>query len=190
MNREDQSPRSVTALLLKWRQGDAQALEEVSARLYEELRRLARLQMRSERKSHTLQPTAVVHEAYLRLIDLELDWQDRAHFLCMTARTMRRVLVDHARARNAAKRGAGAIRLTLDDAFAVTEPDIDILALDLALIELQSHEERPAKVIELHYFGGLSYKEIAEVLQISENTVDRDLSFARAWLQRALRTQT
>lgn len=180
------NPESVTNLLLKWRQGDQKALDRLLVRLYDEMRRLARLKMRSERPGHTLQPTAVVHEAYMRLIDLELDWQDRAHFLCMAARVMRRVLVDHARAHKAAKRGAGALRITFEDALAATEPTLDVLVVDQALEELRQHEERAARMIELHYFGGLSYKEMAKVLDVSEATVGREMRFARAWLADAL----
>lgn len=154
--------------------------------VYDELRRLARIRMRDERAGHTLEPTAVVHEAYARLVDLELSWQNRAHFYCMAARTMRRVLVEHARKRRAAKRGGGP-RVTLHDDQAVSPPPaIDILALDQALETLRRQEERPSQVVELHYFAGLTLREIAEVLGVSEATVDRDLRFARAWLRRRL----
>lgn len=187
MSGESRKPASVTQLLLRWRGGDETALDSLLPIVYEELRRLARLQMRNERPGHTLQPTALAHEAYARLVDLELDWQDRAHFLSMAARLMRRVLVDHARVRNAAKRGGGAFRVTLDEALGATEPDLDLLVLDEALSRLHDRDERPAQVVELHYFGGLTYTEIAEVLAISEATVDRDMRFARAWLHRSLR---
>ena len=143
--------------------------------------------MENERPEHTLEPTAVVHEAYTRLVDLELSWQDRAHFLCMAARTMRRVLVEHARARRAAKRGGGGAKITLHDNQAVVgPPEIDILALDQALDRLRAQEERLSQVVELHYLGGLTLREIAAALGVSEATVDRDLHFARAWLRHHL----
>jgi RNA polymerase sigma factor (TIGR02999 family) len=128
----------------------------------------------------------VVHEAFARLVDLELSWQDRAHFYCMAARTMRRVLVEHARKRHAAKR-RGGLRVSLHDDRAVTPPpDVDILALDQALERLRQREERPSQVVELHYFAGLKLREIGEVLSVSRATVDRDLRFARAWLRHQL----
>ena len=157
--------------------------------VYDELLRLAQIQMRGERIDHTLEPTAVVHEAYARLIDLELDWQDRAHFLSMAARLMRRVLVDHARAHRARKRGAGDVRVSLHESLGAEdrpESNLDLLALDEVLERLAGQEERAVRAVELHYFGGLSYREIAEALSISEATVDRDLRFARSWLRREL----
>jgi RNA polymerase sigma factor (TIGR02999 family) len=182
------SPRTVTRLLVEWREGDAEALEALVPLVYDELRRLARLQMRNEAAGHTLQPTALVHEAYARLVDLKLDWRDRSHFLCMAARTMRRVLVDHARARRAAKRGAGAVQVTLHDFHAKDEPSIDLLAIDDALNSLDRQDERAARAVELCYFGGLTGREIAEALEISEATAERDLRFARSWLRRELST--
>jgi RNA polymerase sigma factor (TIGR02999 family) len=182
----DNTARTVTRLLLEWREGDMQALEELLPLVYDELRRLARLQMRGQSPGHTLQPTALVHEAYARLVDLKLDWQDRSHFLCMAARTMRRVLVDHARAKHAAKRGAGAVQVTLHDVHAKEEPSFDLLAIDEALEALSRRDERAASAVELCYFGGLTGREIAEALQISEATAERDLRFARSWLKRAL----
>jgi RNA polymerase sigma factor (TIGR02999 family) len=182
----DDTPKTVTRLLLDWREGDAEALEALVPLVYGELRRLARLQMRDQSPGHTLQPTALVHEAYARLVDLKLDWQDRSHFLSMAARTMRRVLVDHARAKHAAKRGAGAVQVTLHDFYAKAEPSIDLLAIDKALENLSRHDERAASAIELCYFGGLTGREIAEALEISEATAERDLRFARSWLKREL----
>jgi len=182
----DETPRTVTRLLLEWREGDARALEALVPLVYDELRRLARLQMRDQAAGHTLQPTALVHEAYARLVDLKLDWQDRTHFLSMVARTMRRVLVDHARARQAAKRGAGAVQVSLHDFHARTELSFDLLALDEALEALGRMEERAASVVELTYFGGLKCREIAEALGISQATAERDLRFARSWLRREL----
>lgn len=186
MDATDDTPKTITCLLLDWREGDAEALEALVPMVYQELRRLARLQMRDQAAGHTLQPTALVHEAYARLIDLELDWQDRTHFLSMAARTMRRVLVDHARARRAAKRGAGAVQVTLHDFHAKDEPSIDLLAIDEALESLNHQDERAARAIELFYFGGLTGKEIAEALEISVATAERDLRFARSWLKREL----
>ena len=177
-----EGPSSVTLLLRRWRKGDDAALEELTPVVYGELRRLARLQMRDERRGHTLQPTALVHEAYARMVDLELSWQDRAHFLSMSARVMRRVLVDHARRRSALKRGGDPLRISLEGDELSMEPDLDLVALDQALSRLRDQEERPARVLELRYFGGLSYPEIAEALGISLATVERDLRFSRAWL--------
>lgn len=179
-------PRTVTRLLLDWRAGDAGALEALIPLLYDELRRLARLKMRDQPAGHTLQPTALVHEAYARMIDLELDWQDRSHFLCMAARTMRRVLVDHARAAQAAKRGAGAVQVTLQDFHAQKEGSLDLLAIDEALGSLGRQDERAASAIELCYFGGLTGQEVAEALEVSPATAERDLRFARSWLRREL----
>lgn len=186
MKRDGASEAPVTGLLLRWREGDEEALEELMPLVYEELRRLARLKMRGERRDHTLQPTALVHEAFVRLVGLKLDWQDRAHFLCIAARLIRQVLVDHARSHNAVKRGRGAVRVSLHEEDVVVEPLVELLGLDEALERLQAHDSRSSRVIELHYFGGLSYREIAEVLDLSEATVDRDMRFARAWLRREL----
>jgi len=182
----DDTPRTVTRLLLDWRRGNAEALGALVPMVYEELRRLARLQMRDQPAGHTLQPTALVHEAYARLIDLKLDWQDRSHFLCMAARTMRRVLVDHARAKQATKRGAGAVQVTLHDFHAKDEPSFDLIAIDEALEFLSRQDERAASAVELCYFGGLTGREIAEALGVSEATAERDLRFARSWLKREL----
>ena len=186
MGTAKEEPRTITRLLLEWRQGDAQALEALVPRVYNELRRLARLQMRGQGGDHTLQPTALVHEAYARLVDLKLDWQDRTHFMSMAARTMRRVLVDHARARRAVKRGAGAVQVSLHDFHAQTEVSFDLLALDEALQALDRQEPRAATVTELYYFGGLTGREIAASLEISQATAERDLRFARSWLRREL----
>jgi RNA polymerase sigma factor (TIGR02999 family) len=173
----DDAPRTITRLLLEWRAGDARALEQLVPRVYDELRRLARLQMRGQAAGHTLQPTALVHEAYVRMVDLQLDWQDRTHFLSMAARTMRRVLVDHARARRAAKRGAGRVQITLHDFHAREEPSFDLLAIDESLETLSRQDERAARAVELRYFGGLAARQIAEVLSVSQTTAERDLRF-------------
>ena len=160
--------------------------KELVPLVYDELRRLARLQMRVQAAGHTLQPTALVHEAYARLVGLKLDWQDRTHFLSMAARTMRRVLVDHARAKRADKRGAGAVQVTLRDFHARDEPSFDLLAINEALEALSRNHERAASAIELCYFGGLTGREVAEALDISPATAERDLRFARSWLKREL----
>ena len=177
---------SVTELLASWRSGDERALDALMPLVYEELRRLASNRMRSERAGHSLAPTDLVHEAYGRLVDAELAWTDRSHFFAMAATMMRRVLVDHARARAAQKRGGDAVRVTLSDLVADGQRPQHLLELDDALEALATADERKAKAVELHYFGGLEYREIAEVLGISEATVDRDLRFAKAWLAREL----
>ena len=179
----------VTALLRAWRRGDRGALEQLAPIVYDELRRIARRHLRHERPDHSLQATALVHEAYLKLVDIrEIDWQDRTHFFAMSARLMRRVLVDAARARGYQKRGGGAARVTLDD---VRLPALgrnrDLVALDDALEALACVDERKCRVIELRFFGGLSVEETAAALQVSSDTVTRDWKFARTWLLRELR---
>jgi RNA polymerase sigma factor (TIGR02999 family) len=180
----------VTRLLHRWSDGDRAALDRLLPLVYEELRGVARRRIGRERAGHTLQATALVHEAYLRLVGSGVDWKDRAHFFALAATTMRRVLVDHARARGAEKRGAGAEVVSLDrtglDPAAEQGDTIELIALDAALADLERQDPRKARVVEAHVFGGLTYREIAEALQISEATVDRDLRMARAWLARAL----
>lgn len=155
----------------------------------DELRRIARRCLAGERREHSLQTTALVNEAYLRLVDVQrVRWQDRAHFLAMSARLMRRILVDMARARRAQKRGAAAVRVTFDEfAIAVDEPGHDLVALDDALVALADFDERKSRVIELRFFAGLSVEETANVLKVSVDTVMRDWKLARAWLLRELR---
>jgi RNA polymerase sigma factor (TIGR02999 family) len=181
----------ITALLADWRSGNESALERLTPLVYDELKKLAERMFRGESAGHTLQPTALVNEAFEALVRMEVPWQDRAHFLALSARLMRRILVNHANARRALKRGGADLRVTLGDAVAprVGEPDEDILALDCALAELATRHERRAKVIELHYFGGLTYPEIAAALAISESTVHEDLRSARAWLLERLGTR-
>lgn len=177
----------VTALLQKWSDGDRVALEQLTPIVYEELRRLARRYMRGERANITLQTTALVNEAYLRLVDLErMRFNDRAHFFAVSAQLMRRILVDHARRRNL-KRGAGLQHLSLDEV-ASFGPDRDagLVSLDDAMAALARFDPRKAQVVELRFFGGLSVEETAEVLKISPITVMRDWSTARAWLYREL----
>ena len=179
----------VTELLLKWAQGDEGALEQLIPLVHQELHQLARRYMARERKEHSLQATALVNEAYLKLIDARtVSWQDRAHFLAVAARVMRRILVDHARARHAHKRGGMAARVTFDEALVVTdEPAQDFVALDEALAALATLDDRKSRVIELRFFGGLSVAETAGVLRVSEATVMGDWKLARAWLQREMR---
>ena len=177
----------VTKLLHRWREGDSDALDELAPVLYDELRRLASGQLARERRNHTLQATEVVHEAFVRLIGTDVPWHDRAHFLAVAARTMRRLLVDHARARGREKRGGDLARVTLQPSDAASEPrSAEILTLDDALSKLAEQDERAASVIELHHFGGLTYDEAAEVLGVSTATVKRDLRLARAWLRREM----
>ena len=181
-------PGSVTRLLVRWRAGDRAALDELVPLVYDELRRIASRQMRAERPGHALQATALVHEAFVRLVDMEVTWQDRAHFLGVAARAMRRILVDHARARDSAKRGGGAVKVDLLEAASVaSEPPAGMTALDEALTRLAAHDGRKALAVELIYFGGLTHEEAAAVLEVSVATVERDLRQARAWLHRELR---
>jgi RNA polymerase sigma factor (TIGR02999 family) len=176
----------VTELLLAWGRGDRFALDELLPIVHQELRRLARLQMRGERNNHTLQTTALVNEAFIRLVDLRrIRWQDRAHFLALSARLMRRILVDHARSRNYQKRGGGAMNVTLDDTLlASPERGTDLVALDDALQDLARVDPRKSEVVELRFFGGLSVEETAEALRISAETVSRDWRLAKVWLLR------
>ena len=178
----------VTELLQAWSEGDDVALEQLTPLVEEELRRLARAYMRRERPGHTLQTTALVNEAFLRLTDARrVRWQDRAHFLGISARLMRRVLVDHARSRAYRKRGGGAKRVTLDERLVGSpEPGLDLVALDRALTALAAVDARKGRVIELRYFGGFSVEETAEVLGVSSDTVKRDWRLAKLWLLREL----
>jgi RNA polymerase sigma factor (TIGR02999 family) len=189
-------PDGITVLLKAWRNGDRSALDRLASLLYVEMRRLAYRFMQQERAEHTLQATALVNEAYLRLVDIKaVDWQDRAHFMAVASQTMRRVLVDAARARAAEKRGGGMERVEggasgvdLDGLPAPgTDRALEVCALDEALDALARMDPRRAKVIELRFFGGLTVEETAEILQISPQSVMRDWTLARAWLMRELR---
>ena len=183
----DNSQEGITELLHAWRDGDDAALEALIPLVYDELRHLARAQMRRERANHTLQPTGLVHEAYVRLLGADLEWRDRTHFLSVAAGVMRRVLVDHARRKQADKRGGDRIQVTLSDLPGALETrGTDVLALDDALERLAQYDERQARIVELHYFGGLTYPEICEVEAVSQATVERDVRHARAWLLREL----
>lgn len=185
---KNSSAEQVTGILLAWGQGDEAALEKLMPLVYSELKRLAHHYLKGERAGNILQTTALVNEAYLRLIDSSrVQWQNRAHFFAVSAQLMRRVLVDAARARNYQKRGGGALQVSLNEALPLGEQrGPDLVALDDALQELAAFDPRKSKVVELRFFGGLSVKETAEVLQVSEDTVMRDWSIARAWLLREL----
>jgi RNA polymerase sigma factor (TIGR02999 family) len=177
----------VTGLLASWREGEESARDALVAQVYPELRRLAERHLAGERPDHTLQATALIHEAFLRLVDTDVPWADRNHFFAVAARVMRRILVDHAKARGRVKRGGGLAPLTLDEALVVApERPADVVALDEALERLHARDARKADAIELHYFGGLAYHEVAEVLGVSPATVDRDLRMAKAWLYQEL----
>jgi RNA polymerase sigma factor (TIGR02999 family) len=178
-----QVPANFTQLLTDWRSGQPQALDRLTPLVYDELRRLARSYMRGERGSHTLQATAVVHEAFLRLIQANVALQDRSHFFALASRLMRRVLVDHAKSRSRMKRNSGARDLAAESADLTHPPvNFDVVALDDALEGLQQMEPRLAQVIELHYFGGMTYDQIAAAAGTSAATVHRDIRLARAWL--------
>ena len=178
----------MTGLLLAWRDGDQDALSRLMPVVERELHRIARRYMAGERQGHSLQATALVNEAYLRLIDIQLvDWENRAHFLAMAARVMRRILVDSARAKRYQKRGGGGVRVTLDDGvLPANELSPDVIALDDALDALAAIDERRSRVIELRYFGGLTVEETALVMKVSPDTVVRDARLAKAWLAREL----
>ena len=182
------SPQAVTELLRLWSDGDDGALDRLMPLVEAELRRLARAYMRRERRGHTLQTTALINEAFLRLTDARrVRWQDRAHFLGISARLMRRVLVDHARARGYRKRGGGAHRVTLHEGLiASPDPAVDVVALDRALEALAAVDDRKSRVVELRFFGGLSVEEAAQVLRVSTDTVKRDWRLAKLWLLREL----
>jgi RNA polymerase sigma factor (TIGR02999 family) len=172
---------------LKWNAGDAQAFDQLTPLVYEELKRLAGAFLRRERRDHTLGATALVHEAYLKLVDdRRVDWRGRAHFFGAAANIMRRVLVDHARKRLAAKRGGGAAPADLSFADPFQKTDEDLVALDQALAKLAEIDPRKARVVEMKFFAGMTGQEIAEVLEISDATVERDWKMARAWLIHAL----
>jgi RNA polymerase sigma factor (TIGR02999 family) len=187
----DERRRHVTTLLVNWTGGDDSAMQELMPIVYDELRRLARRQMSRERENHVLQATALVHEAFLRLVDIhQIHWRNRTHFFAMASRLMRRILVEHARARAFRKRGGGAPHVTFDEN--LTSPptaSYDLVALDDALQALAAVHERKAQVVELRHFGGLSVEETAGVLDVSPETVMRDWKYAKDWLLRELSHQ-
>ena len=193
MSSDDQGPPpprgEVTGLLLAWNEGDRSAIERLMPLVYEELRRLAELHFRRERAGHTLQPTAVVHEAYFRLVDqTRVTWKNRGHFFAVASQAMRRILVDHARARSAEKRGGGERRVALAAAEASPEPaeEFDLLALDEALTRLKGLDGGQAQIVELRFFGGLSIEETAEAMETSPSSIKREFRSAKAWLYREL----
>jgi RNA polymerase sigma factor (TIGR02999 family) len=179
---------NVTQLLQRWSGGDSRALDELTPLVYSEVRKLARSYLRRERPNHTLQPTALVNEAYIRLVDQRrVQWQNRAHFFGIAAQMMRRVLVDHARMRQAEKRGSGENAVVLDDALAVSaDRGVDLVRLDDALEALAALDARQARIVELRFFGELTIEETAEVVQVSPATVKREWAAARTWLRREL----
>jgi RNA polymerase sigma-70 factor, ECF subfamily len=183
------SSEDITQLLLEWRQGKQEALDELMPVVYEELRRQAHRHLRNEQRSHSLQTTALINEVYLRLLDCsKVSWQCRAHFFAITAQMMRRILVDYARSRGYRKRGGGLEIITLDqDRISPLGRDPDLVALDDALDTLAAKDERKSRVVELRFFGGLSVEETAEVLGVCRDTVVRDWKFAKAWLAQELR---
>lgn len=183
------SQNQVTQLLLDWGNGDKAALEKLVPVVYQELRRLAAYYMRRERPGHTLQTSALVNEAYMRLVDYsQMRWQSRAHFFAVAAQAMRRILVEHARKRHFAKRGGGAVKVSFDEAAIVSqEQAADLVALDDALTSLEAMDERKARIVELRYIGGLNIEETAEVLAISAATVQREWRAAKAWLYREIK---
>ena len=185
---DEGKPIQVTSLLHRWRQGDASALDQVACQVDAELRRLAAAYLRRERPGHTLQPTALVNEVYLRLMGQgDQDWESRSHFIAIAAQHMRQILVDHARKRNASKRGAGVTLVSLEDLPAAVEPrPVDLLALDEALRKLAVVDARKARAMELKFFGGLEMAAIAHVLSVSVKTVEKDVRLGGAWLRAAL----
>ena len=182
-------PSEVTQLLQQWGRGSQAAFDALTPLVYDELHERARNYLRQERPDHTLQPTALIHEVYMRMVGEEQPhFQNRSHFFAIAARAMRRVLVDHARRRGARKRGSGADNLSLDEALIPSESDnTDILALDEALGKLAVYDERKCRIVEMRYFGGCTVEEVAEALNVAVITVVRDTRMAEAWLRRALR---
>lgn len=180
------SNHDVTRLLSDWSNGDRRALDELLPLVYEELRRLAGAYLRREREAHTLQSTALVHEAFLRMVNQrDVEWHGRAHFFGIAAQMIRRILVDHARAQRTAKRGSGAVMLELDESIAASQQrDLDLIALDDALSRLGAMDRRQGRIVELRFFAGLSVEDTAEVMGISTATVKREWASARAWLFR------
>lgn len=175
--------RQITQLLKRWSDGDAEAFAALAPLVYDELRKLAGNAFRQERGGHTLQATAVVHEAYLQLVNASVDWDSRAHFYALAARMMRRILLNHANAKAAEKRGGDVVRVTFDEATVRdAENAEDVIDLDRALSELAREDKRMADIVELHYFAGMTYKEAGSVLEVSEATAKRALRFGKAWI--------
>jgi RNA polymerase sigma-70 factor (ECF subfamily) len=181
------SPKEVTRLLVDWGNGDQAALDELIPLVYDELRRLAGRYMRRESPGHTLQTSALVNEAYLRLVDQKsVQWQNRAHFFGVAAQLMRRILVDHARRRSRAKRGGGAQMVSLVERAVMSEEVAEVIALNAALNDLEEFDPRKSRIVEMKFFGGLTNEEVAEVLKVTSRTVEREWRKAKAWLNRAI----
>ena len=187
---ETDKTKEVTVFLKAWSDGDRAAADSLLQLVYKEMRKLAASYLQKQRPDHTLQPTALVHEAYLKLIDTsEINWQDRAHFFAVAAQTMRNILVDHARKVNADKRGGDARKIQLDEAVGLSKKqDVDLIDLDGCLTKLAQQDEKQSRIIELRFFGGLTIEETAEVLKISPATVKREWAMARAWLFRQMKS--
>ncbi len=191
MTEHSQEQQLVTRLLKEWGGGNKAALDELMPVVYQQLRKLASICLRSERPDHTLRATALVHEAYLRLVDADVAWQDRVHFFAVSARLLRRILVDHAKANKRQKRGGGAETIPLDEAIMIgPQTTGGIVELDLALQRLAEHDQRKSEIIELLCFGGLTYDEAAAALKISPATVHRELTMGKAWLHRELNRES
>ncbi len=188
MSKETASQKAITQLLIEWGKGDREAMEKMLPLVYAELRRIAANRLRAERPGHTLQPTALVHEAYLRLVEQQsVNWKNRAQFFGIAAEMMRRILINHALNKKADKRGGGAVKVSLSAVdVAAKEEGANLLALDEALKKLATFDERRSRIVELKFFGGLSIEEIAEVLGVSDATVVREWSLARSWLYREI----
>ncbi len=181
----------ITRILKSWSGGNRQAVDDLMPLVYDELHKVAQQYLRRQRTDHTLQPTALVNEAYLKLIDIsDVDWEDRAHFFAFASQTMRHILVDYARAQSREKRGGGAQKLSLDEAVSYSkETEVDLLALDEALHELAALDEKQGKIVELRFFGGLTVEETAVVLHISPATVKREWRIAKAWLFKKMKNE-
>lgn len=186
----EKSPE-ISVILKDWSGGSRASADALLALVYDELRKIAARYLRKEKSGHTLQPTALVHEAYMKLIDIsDINWQDRAHFFAVSANVMRRILVDHARAKLAEKRGGDSQRIALEDAVSLSsETNVDLLAVDEALKELAVLDEQQARIVELRFFGGLTIEETAHVAGVSPATVKREWAMAKAWLHRKLTTE-
>lgn len=185
-----QKPEEISVILKDWSGGNRASGDVLLPLVYDELRKIAGRYLKKERSGHTLQPTALVHEAYMKLIDIsEINWQDRAHFFAVSANVMRHILVDHARAKLADKRGGESERIALEDVVSLSnEPNLDFLAIDEALKELAEFDEQQSKIVELRFFGGLTIEETAHVVGISAATVKREWAMAKAWLHRKLKS--
>ena len=189
MSQDEQNSKEITQMLREWSDGNREALDKLMPLVYEELHRQAARYLRRESQDHTLQTTALIHEAYIKLIDQQnVQWQNRTHFFAIASQAMRRILVDYARAKHSEKRGGDDIKLSLDEAtmIAVDEKNIDLIALDEALTRLNAIDEQQVRVVELRFFSGLSLEETAEALKISRATAARDWAMAKAWLHREL----